>query len=81
MGRTLSEGQWLGTSNRIVRMQYFERTGWTATDSTGERYQQRTSRVMSGPAVVPLGLKTADEPMSCVDLERTPWPPDPKAVK
>jgi hypothetical protein len=75
--RVLAVGQWLGTGNHIVRMEWFERTGWTATDWTGERYQQYPSR-RQNIGGFPDGLKTADEPADCTQLPRTPWPPAPK---
>jgi hypothetical protein len=59
--RVLAEGQWLGTGNQIIRVEWFPLTGWTATDSTGARYQQRPTlgRGNAGP-VIRDGLRTAD---------------------
>ena len=67
----LAVGQWLGTGNRIVHMEYRKHGGWMAVDSTTERYHQRPN--------FPEGLKTADQPQDCSQLPYTPWPDRPKA--
>lgn len=67
--RSLAVGQWLGTGNKIVKMQRF-RYGWKATDSTEATYRQPD---------FPDGLFTADTPtpgnvLMLDGRERTPWP-------
>lgn len=64
--RVLAVGQWLGTDNKIVKMQEYK-YGWKAWDSTGVTYRQPE---------FPYGLRTADRPQSCIGEFRTEWPDD-----
>jgi hypothetical protein len=74
--RVLAEGQWLGTANRIIYLEYQRGRGWIAADLTGEKYCQR--RAHRDDHVLADGLKTADEPQDCTRLPRTPWPKAPR---
>ena len=62
----LHEGMWLGTGNRIVRLQELK-SGWKATDSTGATYLQMYMKD---------GMLAADVPTDGAKItERVPWPP------
>ena len=61
----LQVGMWLGTENRIARLQ--ERAyGWLAVDSTGAQYRQDDN---------PRGLPATDEPQADASARPyVPWP-------
>lgn len=63
--RVLAAGQWLGTGNKIIRVER-NGNGWTVVDSTGSKI---TSQMYPG------GLKTWDTPTpGTTPAPLTPWP-------
>ena len=57
-------GQWLGTHNRISKMERFP-YGWRATDSLGTTYRQ---------TAFTNGLYVGEHPNTIDREKRTPWP-------